>query len=76
MTPNQLDRILTGQTDHLVRPITHSDYKKFKVLEKLAPLFLDLWEAAINLSEFSHNPHYKGDLSDITEVLKKLGDAE
>ena len=39
------------------------------------PRSLD-WEAAINLSEFSHNPHYKGDLSDITEVLKKLGDAE
>ena len=76
MTPNQLEKIITGPTDHLVRPITHSDYKKFEALEKLAPLFLELWEKATYVSEFSHSPFYKGNISELTEVLKKLGDAE
>ena len=72
MKPDQLDRILNGPTDHSVRPITHSDYKKFEALVKLAPAFLELWKASkivLNISSTSN-------MLALQDVIKKLEECE
>ena len=68
MTPNELQRTYDGRK--YKSPANDTE------IMSVVPLLIDLWEAAINLSEFSHSPFYKGNISELTKVLKKLGDAE
>ena len=64
MTPDDLQRTYEGMK--YKSPATDAE------IMSVVPLLIELWKEAIYLSEFSHNPHYKVNFSDLKEAFKKL----
>ena len=76
MTPDQLEKQLNAPLSSSLRPINHSNYEKWETLEKLAPMFIDLWKAAekYNFRDDSLTQSYRW--LPVKKALQNLGETK